>query len=154
MRTVSAALRIRPSAGFSGIARGQADWSQVIRSANLGRDRTIDVVASGDGVVPVEEIDAALRLSADTLSRRYDAIIVVSSLEQVLAGVPTAMPVPDVLYCVRAGQTSIAELKRSIEAIELSGAHTRGIVMWNAPDPVLAHLRPAEEVELQTEAVA
>lgn len=152
--TVTAALRIRPSAGFSGVARGQADWPQVIRSANLGRDRAIDVVASGEGVVPVEEIDAALRLHADTLSRRYDAIVVVSALEHVLAGVPTAMPVPDVLYCVRSGQTSIAELKRSIEAIELSGAHTRGIVMWNAPDPMLAEHRPTEDVEVEAEAVA
>ena len=151
--TVTAALRIRPSVGFSGVAKGLADWPQVIRSAHLGRDRTIDVVPSGEGVVPVEEINAVLRHHAATLSKRYDAIVVVSALDQVLSGVPTAMPVPDVLYCVHAGQTPIEELKRSIEEIEQSGAHTRGIVMWNAPDPVLADLRPAQEVELETEVV-
>lgn len=152
--TVAAALRIRPSAGISGVAKGLADWPQVIRSAHLGRDRTIDVVPSGEGVVPAEEINAVLRRDAATLSNRYDAIVVVSALDQVLSGVPAAMPVPDVLYCVRAGQTPIAELKRAIEAIEQSGAHTRGLVMWNAPDPVLADLRPVQDVELETEALA
>jgi len=111
-------------------------------------------VPSGEGVVPVEEITAVLRRAAATLSKRYDAIVIVSTLDQVLSGVPAAMPVPDVLYCVRAGQTPIAELKRAIEEIEQSGAHTRGIVMWNAPNPVLADARRAEEVEMETETVA
>ena len=152
--TVTAALRIRPSAGINGVAKGLADWPQVIRSVHLGRDRMIDVVPSGEGVVPVEEITAVLRRAAATLSKRYDAIVIVSTLDQVLSGVPAAMPVPDVLYCVRAGQTLIAELKRAIEEIEQSGAHTRGIVMWNAPNPVLADARRAEEVEMETETVA
>ena len=69
----------------------------------------------------------------------------------VLSGVAAALPVPDVLYCARAGQTPIADLKRSIDAIELSGAHIRGIVMWNAPEPVLAQLRPIEEAEQEEE---
>ena len=152
--TVAAALRIRPGAGISGVANGKANWQQVIRNAHLGRDRTIDVVPSGDGVVPADELAAVLTRDAATLSRGYDAIILVSALDQVIAGVPAAMPVPDVLYCVRSGKTSIAELKHALEAIEQSGAHTRGIVMWNAPDPVLANLRPTEDVDAEAEAVA
>lgn len=151
--TVAAALRIRPSAGVSGLAGGQADWSQVIRTANLGRDRTIDVVPSGEGVMAVDELTAILRRDVETLSRRYDAIIVVSALEQSVAGVSAALPVPDVLYCVRAGHTPIAELKRSIEEIQATGAQVRGVVLWNAPDPQLADLRPALEAELEATAV-
>jgi len=145
--TVAAALRIRPSAGMSGLAGGQGEWSQVIRTANLGRDRTIDVVPSGQGVVAADELTAILRRDVGTLSRRYDAIVVVSALEQSVAGVSAALPVPDVLYCVRAGQTPIAELKRHIEEIQTTGAQVRGVVFWNAPDPQLADLRPSKELE-------
>ncbi len=147
--TVAAALRIRPSAGMSGLAGGQGEWSQVIRTANLGRDRTIDVVPSGQGVLAAEQLTAILRRDVETLSRRYDAIVVVSALDQAVAGVSAALPVPDVLYCVRAGQTPIAELKQHIEEIQTTGAQVRGVVFWNAPDPQLADLRPAVDVEVE-----
>jgi len=58
-----------------------------------------------------------------------------------------------VLLCVRAGQTPIEELKRSLDEIEKSGARTRGIVMWNAPVPVLADHRPTEDADVEAEAV-
>ena len=148
--TIAAALRIRPSAGMSGLAGGQTEWSQVIRTANLGRDRTIDVVPSGQGVVAIDELTAILHRDVETLSRRYDAIVVVSALDQSIAGVSAALPVPDVLYCVRAGQTPIAELKRHIEEIQTTGAQVRGVVFWNAPDPQLADLRPSRETEPET----
>jgi hypothetical protein len=127
-----------------------AEWPDVTRSARLGRDRTIDVVPSGEGVVSVESLSALLQRDMTRLSRRYDAIILVSSAEQVMNGLSTAMPVSDVLYCVRAGQTPIAQLKHGIEEIERSGAHARGIVLWNAPEPVLADLRPLQETERET----
>jgi hypothetical protein len=76
------------------------------------------------------------------LSKRYDAIILVSSLDQVLVGLPTALPIADVLFCARAGQTSIADAKRTMTDIAATGAHARGIVLWDAIDPVLAELRP------------
>jgi hypothetical protein len=137
----------------SGLAGGQADWSQVIRTANLGRDRTIDVVPSGDGLMAADELTAILRRDVETLSRRYDAIVVVSALDQSVAGVSAALPVPDVLYCVRVGQTPIAELKRSIEEIQTTGAQVRGVVLWNAPNPQLADLRPALETDSEVTAV-
>ena len=152
--TVSAALRIRPSAGIAAVARGAADWAQVIRTTNLGRSRAIDVVPTGDGVTPVEQLTDVLRRDSSTLSRRYDAIVMVAALEQVTAGLAAAMAIPDVLLCVRAGQTPIEEIKRSLDAIEKTGAKTRGIVMWNAPVPVLADLRPTEDADLEAEAVA
>ena len=152
--TVSAALRIRPSAGIAGVARGSVDWTQTIRTTNLGRSRTIDVVPTGDGITPSEQLAEVLRRDSPALSRRYDAIVMVASLEQVTAGLASAMAIPDVLLCVRAGQTPIEDIKHSLEEIEKSGARTRGIVMWNAPVPVLADLRPTEEAESEAEAVA
>jgi Mrp family chromosome partitioning ATPase len=152
--SVAAALRLRASAGISGLVKGTAHWPEVTRSAKIGRDRTIDVVPSGEGVVPIEDLRALLQRDITRLSRHYDAIILVSSIEQVLGGLPTALPIPDVLYCARVGLTPIAELKRAINKIEDTGAHSRGIVLWNAPDPVLAELRPTEEVEREPAQVA
>ena len=152
--TVSAALRIRPSAGIAGVARGSVDWPQVIRTTNLGRSRTIDVVPTGEGVTPVEQIIEVLKRDSATLSRRYDAVIVVAALDQVTAGLSSALAIPDVLLCVRAGQTPIEDIKRSLEEIEKTGARTRGIVMWNAPVPVLADHRPTVDEEIEVEAVA
>lgn len=152
--SVAAALRLRTNAGVNALAKGTAQWPDVTLNARLGRDRTIDVVPSGDGAITIEEISALLRRDITRLSKRYDAIILVSSAEQVLAGLPTVLPIPDVLYCARGGQTPIAALKRTLEEIDGTGAHTRGIVLWNAPDPALAVLRPVEEVERETAEVA
>jgi hypothetical protein len=142
--TVSAALRLRASEGLNGLVRQQLSWPEAIRSSKIGRESSIDVVASGPEALPLPELSALLQRDATRLARRYDAIVLVSSIEQVLQGLPTALPIPDVVYCVRAGHTSIAQLKRALEQIEDAGGRIRGIVLWNAPEPVLAAVRPAE----------
>ena len=152
--TVSAALRIRPSGGVSAVARAAVDWTQAIRTTNLGRSRTIDVVPTGEGITPVEQLVDVLKRDSSNLSKRYDAIVMVAALEQVTAGLAAALAIPDVLLCVRAGQTPIEDIKRWLEEIEQTGARTRGIVMWNAPVPVLAELRPTEDADVAVEAVA
>lgn len=152
--SVTAALRLRASAGMSSLVSGASQWPDVTRTARLGRDRTIDVVTSGEGSASSEAISEVLRRDAGRLARRYDAIVVVSSCEQVLAGLPAALPVPDVVYCARVGQTSLADLKKAMIDIKEAGGHPRGIVLWNAPEPELAELRPVEEVERQPAAVA
>ena len=83
-------------------------------------------------------MSALLQNDAVRLARRYDTIVIVSAAEQVLNGLPSVLPIPDVVYCVRAGQTPIAQLKRALEDIERTGGRIRGIVLWNAPDPILA----------------
>jgi hypothetical protein len=50
--------------------------------------------------------------------------------------------------------TPIAQLQKATKEIEDSGAHSRGIVLWDAPDPTLAELRPIEEVEHEPAQVA
>jgi len=152
--SVTAALRLRTSAGISGLAKGTADWPDVTRSARLGRDRTIDVVPSGEGGLSIDEIKALLQKDVGRLSKRYDAIILVSSLEQVLGGLPNALPIPDVLFCARAGMTTISDAKRTVNDIAATGAHPRGIVLWDAIDPEVAQLRPVEEVEREPAEVA
>jgi len=46
---------------------------------------------------------------------------------------------------VRAGQTPIAQLKRALDDIERTGGRIRGIVLWNAQDPILSEVRPIED---------
>ncbi len=151
--SVTAALRLRPSAGVNSLVAGSGQWSDVTRPARLGRDRTIDVVTTGEGRASTEAIAAVLRRDAERLARRYDAIVLVSSPEQVMAGLPSALPIPDVVYCARTGQTSLGDLKKAIADIREAGGHPRGIVLWNAPEPELSRLRPVEETERQPVAV-
>jgi hypothetical protein len=142
--TVATALRFRSSQGLSGLVTQKLSWPEAVRSARIGRDSSIDVVPSGPDAPPFQSVSALLQSDASRLARRYDTIALVSSAEQVLSGLPSVLPIPDVVYCVRAGQTPIAQLKRALEDIERTGGRIRGIVLWNAPDPVLSEVRPAE----------
>jgi capsular polysaccharide biosynthesis protein len=135
--TVETALRLPASPGVMGLVEGKVSWPEAIRPARTGRDRTIDVVSSGHGTLPIEELKALFQRDIARLSRRYDAMVLVSSPDQVSAGLPTALPIPDVLYCARTGQTPVAELKKSLEDLEASGCRVRGVVLWDAPDPAL-----------------
>jgi Mrp family chromosome partitioning ATPase len=150
--TVSATLRLRASQGVSGLVGGKLSWPEAIRAARIGRDSSIDVVPSGPDAPSIEDVKALLERDANRLARRYDAIVLVSAAEQAAKGLPSALPIPDVIYCVRAGQTPIAHLKRAIEEIESTGGRVRGIVLWNAPDPTLTEHRPVEHAA-QDEAV-
>jgi capsular polysaccharide biosynthesis protein len=135
--TVETMLRLPPSPGVMGLIEGKVSWPEAIRPARTGRDRTIDVVSSGHGTLPLEDLRALFQRDIARLSRRYDAVILVSSPDQVSMGLPTALPIPDVVYCARTGQTPIAELKKALEEIEQAGCRVRGVVLWDAPDPAL-----------------
>ncbi len=150
---VASALRLRSSAGLAALAAGRASWHDATREARLGRDRTIEVVAAGSGVTELDSLRGLLQRDIEQLANRYDALVLVSTPEQVLGGLPTALPIPDVLYCVRSGETELATLTHDLAAITESGANVRGIVIWNAPDPVLSELRPVEESEREAAAV-
>jgi hypothetical protein len=118
-----------------------------MRTVRLGRDRLIDVVPSGSGQLSSEQVASVLQRDVAQLSKRYDALVFVSSLEQASAGQPASMPIPDVILCARAGQTLLADLEQSVAKIRETGGNPRGIVIWNAPDPAFGKARQVEEVE-------
>jgi hypothetical protein len=144
---VASALRLPPGAGVRGLVDGSVGWPEATRVTRFGRDRTIDVVPSGEGVLALDGVIAVLERDAARLARRYDAVVVVAAPDQVGAGLSAALPIPDVVYCARAGQTPIAELKKRVEEIARGGGTIRGVVLWNAPDPVLYEVKPAERAE-------
>lgn len=151
--TVSSALRLPSGPGLAGLVTEIVSWPEAVRPAQIGRDRMIDVVPSGEGPMALESIMALLRRDAGRLIRRYDAVVLVSSPDQVSLGLSAALPVPDVIYCARVGQTPIAELKKSIEEMTGAGGNVRGIVLWDAPDPMLYEVRPVEPATRQAATV-
>jgi hypothetical protein len=140
--TVETALRLPASPGVMGLIEQKVSWPEAIRTARTGRDRTIDVVSSGHGVLPLDALKALFQRDIARLSRRYDAVVLVSSPDQVSMGLPTALPIPDVVHCARTGQTPIAELKKALEEIQQAGCRVRGVVLWDAPDPALLEQQP------------
>lgn len=153
--TVEMALRLSASPGVMGLIDGKVSWPEAIRPARTGRDRTIDVVSSGHGLLPIDQLKDLLSRDIARLSRRYDAVVLVSSPDQVSMGLPTALPIPDVVYCARTGQTPLAELKKALEDVALAGCRVRGVVLWDAPDPALLEQQAAPQpVRRETTAVA
>jgi Mrp family chromosome partitioning ATPase len=143
--TVAAALRLRAGEGISGLVNEKVSWPEAVRPVRIGRESSIDVVPTGPDAPTFQAVSALLQNDAVRLARRYDTIVIVSAAEQVLNGLPSVLPIPDVIYCVRTGQTSIAHLKRALEDTERTGGRMRGIVLWNAPDPILAEVRAPEQ---------
>ena len=148
--TVESALRLPSSPGVMGLIEGKVSWPEAIRPARIGRDRTIDAVASGRGTLPLDELKGLFQRDIARLSRRYDAVVLVSAPDQVSLGLPTALPIPDVVFCARTGQTPVAELKKSLEEIELAGGRVRGVVLWDAPDPALLEQQPSASAPVQS----
>jgi hypothetical protein len=143
--TVATALRLRASEGVSGLVAEKVSWPEAVRPVRIGRESSIDVVPTGPDAPTFQGVSALLQNDAVRLARRYDTIVIVSAAEQVLNGLPSVLPIPDVIYCVRTGQTPIAQLKRALEDTERTGGRIRGIVLWNAPDPILAEVRAPEQ---------
>ena len=144
---VASALRLSPGPGIRGLVNGQVGWPEAARVTRIGRDRTIDVVPSGEGALSVDGVTELLQRDATRLARRYDAVVVVTAPDQAAMGVPAALPIPDVICCARVGQTPIAQLKKLVEEIARSGGTIRGVVLWDAPDPVLYEVKPIERAE-------
>jgi len=142
--SVAGALRLEPSAGLVGVFTGKSEWSQAIRTTRVGRDRAIEVMPSGMGETRLTDIITLFRREISRLSHRYDAIVLVSSVNQVVMGLPMVLTIPDVIYVARAGHTPIADVKKTVEEIQRSGAQLRGIVLWNAPLPNFAEVRKAD----------
>ncbi|HEY8175744.1 MAG TPA: hypothetical protein VIF32_08635 [Gemmatimonadaceae bacterium] len=142
--SVSAALRTRVHPGIVDILRGDVSWPDVTIAAAVGRDKTVDLVPYGAGasapsLAPpaAPELAALLRKDAARLARYYDAIFVAAAPEDTAAGLPAALPSPDVVFCAQPGITPLRHLRDCLEGIRAAGGTVRGIVLWNAERPLL-----------------
>jgi len=134
----SAALRVRAQPGISEIAREQATWPEAIVEAPVGRHKTVDFIPIGSGAPPgAEQLAALLTRDGVRLARYYDAIVALAGIEDTAAGVPAALPSPEVIFCAQPGVTPMRELRTQLERIRASGGVIRGIVLWSAERPAL-----------------
>jgi hypothetical protein len=91
-----------------------------------------DAAALNDGLARV----------AHRLVRHYEAIFIVATMEQASAGLPAALPLPDILVCLRAGKANIADVVPQLEVLRLTGANLMGVIVWNQ-DRFPGRARPA-----------
>jgi Mrp family chromosome partitioning ATPase len=138
-RGVAGALRIRPEPGVADIADRRAGWPEAITTVTIGRSSTFDAVPSGVAAPLPDygELATLLRTNVARLSRRYDTIVTVMSNEQAIGGLASEMPTAKLVYCVRLGETRVADLRKAIEALRLTGIQPLGLVVWGTESPVL-----------------
>ena len=155
---LAAALRSHAEPGVADVLRSHIDWAEVTTQTLAGRDRTIDVIPSGMSSTPLDPAALAelFRQEATRLARHYEAIVVVSTLEQAAAGLAGALPVPDVIICARTGHTRLADLRAALEGIRQGGGTPLGVVLWDGPPPpplaserVKTSARPLLTAEMQ-----
>jgi Mrp family chromosome partitioning ATPase len=156
---VAAALRCHAEPGIADILRSHIDWAEVTTQTMAGRNRTIDVIPSGISPTPLDPaaVTDLFRQEALRLARHYEAIVVVASLEHVVAGLGGALPVPDVVVCARVGHTRLADLRAALDGIRQGGGTPIGVVLWDSvPPPMLSaervesSPRPLQTAEMQT----
>jgi len=137
---VAAALRIRAEPGLTDVINSNIDWAELTTQAMVGRDRVIDVIPSGlsGDALSGSSVTALFQREASRLARHYEAIIVVASIEQAVAGIPGALPIPDTILCARVGHTRLADLQAALDGIRAAGGAPLGIVLWDALPPTLA----------------
>jgi len=137
--SASAALRARVQPGIVDVLRGDATWPDATVSAQVGRDKSVDLVPYGTGTpVSAEDAVTLLRKDSTRLARYYDAIFVLANAGDVSAGIPAALQSPEVIFCVQPGITPLRQLRAQLDAIRTAGGVIRGIVLWNAERPLLA----------------
>jgi Mrp family chromosome partitioning ATPase len=135
----AAAIHTHAEPGLADIVQRNLNWAELTTQAVAGRDRVIDVLPSGiapGGLNPASVVEL-FRGEAARLARHYEAIVLVSSVEQAVAGLPAAFPIHDALICARVGYTKVADLNAGIDRIRAAGGNPLGIVLWNASPPAL-----------------
>lgn len=136
---VAAALHVHAEPGVVDLVDESAGWSQATQTVRIGRNSTIDVIASGTAtpLPDAEELAALLRESSPRLERNYDTIVVVGAADHVRAGLPAALPMPLVVCCARVGHTRVSALREFLSEIREAGGEPVGLVVWTDQHPSL-----------------
>jgi Mrp family chromosome partitioning ATPase len=145
VHSVSAALHVPPAPGATESIVGEVEWPEVIIHAVVGRDRTIDVIPAGRRRVPDEVTSRTLRGAVAHLTRRYDTVVLSAPWLREVPLEQTVSASPGIVIVARTGRTTAVGLKRLVTAIGQAGGTVRGIVAWEAPDPVIPLLSEVPE---------
>lgn len=145
VHSVSAALHVPPAPGATESIVGEVEWPEVIVHAVVGRDRTIDVIPAGRRRVPDEVTSRTLRGAVAHLARRYDTVVLSAPWLREVPLEQTVSASPGIVIVARTGRTTAVGLKRLVAAIGQAGGTVRGVVAWEAPDPVIPLLSEVPE---------
>ena len=140
VHSVSAALHVPPAPGATESLTGEVEWPEVIVHAVVGRDRMIDVIPAGRRRTPSEVAARTLRQAVAHLTRRYDTVVVSAPWLREVPLEETVAASPGIVIVARTGRTTAVGLKRLVAAIRQAGGAVRGVVAWEAPDPVIPFL--------------
>ena len=130
---VAGVMRVRPAPGTAEIARGDISWAEAPVAQVVGRDRSTDVIPAGATPASPGAIAAAFARDLPRLTRRYDTIVATSALEPVLAA--PVLPIPRIIHCVRAGETTLAQLAADVASLREMGAQLVGLALWDRDEP-------------------
>jgi Mrp family chromosome partitioning ATPase len=135
----AAALRARSAPGITDIIERDTPWPAATTVARAGRDRVVDLVPYGSKDIQVDSarLSALLTRDANRMARYYDAVILIARPSDLVAGLATALPSRELLYCVQPGVTPLQQLREQLDAAREAGAVVRGLVIWDADRPEL-----------------
>jgi Mrp family chromosome partitioning ATPase len=145
VHSVSAALHLPTGPGATESLTGDVEWPEVIVHAVVGRDRTIDVIPAGRRLRPNETPERALGDAIAHLTRRYDTVVLSAPWLREVPLDRTVAATPGIVVVARTSRTTALGLKRLVAAIAEAGGSVRGIVAWDAPDPVIPFLSEVPE---------
>jgi hypothetical protein len=88
------------------------------------------------------------------MARRYDVMVLNAPLAHVLRGARSILPAPDLLVCVRLGQTRLLALAEMVKSLRAAGTRVSGIVVWTGDEPRIPPARAVVVRARQREASA
>jgi Mrp family chromosome partitioning ATPase len=129
---ISRVLRLPRLRGLADVLTGRGEWARLVTAVATGRDRALDVLASGTRRPPPSAAEAAvLREQLRHMARRYDLTIVAGPIEHARA----LRAGTEVLVCAQLGATPLRSLKQWIADLRDDGARVIGIVLWASEAP-------------------
>ncbi len=128
---LAAALRVRTGPGVSELLRGEVGWAESIASSLFGRDQVVDIIPAGARVRGRRPAaNDAFRRDFERVASRYDLTVVCAPLDQPGRSFSSPVPASDVILCVHAAVTRLADLRTAVEELRGEGMQLQGVVLW------------------------
>ena len=145
VHSVSAALGLPLAPGVTESLVGEVEWPETIVPAIVGRGHSIDVIPAGRRFNAAEIASRPLGEAVARLARRYDTVVLSAPWLREVPLEITVSAAPDIVIVARIGRTTAGGLKRLVTGVREAGGNIRGIVAWDAPEPVIPFLSEVPE---------
>jgi Mrp family chromosome partitioning ATPase len=145
VHSVSAALGLPLAPGVTESLAGEVEWPETIVAATVGRGYAIDVIPAGRRFNAAELATRRLGDAVARLARRYDTVVLSAPWLREVPLEITVSASPAIVIVARTGRTTAVGLERLVTAVRNAGGVIRGVVAWDAPDPVIPLLSEVPE---------